>query len=114
LWAIRGWSSNLDLLDRLDLGAVLFGLAAALHLLDAVELGLDAVDLAVEQVDERLQQIGEIGFEPGAGQHRVEGLDHGLELAAGSFVVGQWPEIGARPRPAMAIERQLGEEMRGR
>ena len=40
-------------LDRLDLGAVLLGLAAALRLLVGVELALDAVDLAVEQVDER-------------------------------------------------------------
>ena len=40
-------------LDRLDLGAVLLRLAAALGLLVPVELALDAVELAVEQVDER-------------------------------------------------------------
>ena len=49
--------------DRLDLGAVLFGLRAALRLLVAVELGLDAADLAVEEVDERPEEIGEIVLE---------------------------------------------------
>jgi len=50
-------------LDRLDLGAVLFGLALALRLLVEIELAFDAGGLAVEQVDERPQQIGEIVLE---------------------------------------------------
>ena len=40
-------------LDRLDLGAILFGLPAALRLFVVIELALDPVGLAVEQVDER-------------------------------------------------------------
>jgi hypothetical protein len=50
-------------LDRLDLGAVLFGLSAALRLLVGIELALDAVGLAVEQVDERPQEVGEVVLE---------------------------------------------------
>ena len=67
--------------DRLDLGAVLLGLAATLRLLVAVELALDAVDLAVEQVDERPQQIGEIVIEARAGQHGAQRFDRIVELA---------------------------------
>ena len=53
-------------LDRLDLGAVLFRLAAALRLLVDVELAFDAVELAVEQVDEGPQQVAEIVLDPPA------------------------------------------------
>jgi hypothetical protein len=60
-------------LDRLDLGAVLLGLAAALRLLVEIELALDAVGLAVEQVDERPQEISDILLEAGARQHGAEG-----------------------------------------
>ena len=101
-------------LDRLDLGAVLFGLAAALRLLVDVELALDAVDLAVEQVDERPQEIGEIVLEAGAGQHGAEGLDHGVELALDGVGFGQRPRIGFVLAGAMAVKRKLVEKMRGR
>ena len=101
-------------LDRLDLGAVLLGLAAALRLLVGVELALDAVDLAVEQVDERPQQIGEIVLEARAGQHGAEGLDHGVELALDGVGLGQRPRIGFVLAGAMAAERELVEQMRGR
>ena len=101
-------------LDRLDLGAVLLGLAAALRLLVGVELALDAVGLAVEQVDERPQQIGEIVLEARAGQHGAEGLDHGVELAADGVGLGQGARIGLVLAGAMAVERELVEQMRGR
>ena len=90
-------------LDRLDLGAVLLGLAAALRLLVAVEFALDAVELAVEQVDERPQQIGEIVLEAGAGQHGAQSLDRmrragactasgsGSGRGSGSSWPGRWP-----------------------
>ena len=100
-------------LDRFDLGAVLFGLAAALRLLVGVELALDAVGLAVEQVDERPQQIGEIVLEARAGQHGAEGLDHGVELAADGVGLGQRPRIGLVLAGAVAVERELVEQMRG-
>ena len=100
-------------LDRFDLGAVLLGLAAALRLLVDVELALDAVDLAVEQVDERPQQIGEIVLEARAGQHGAEGLDHGVELALHGVGLGQRPRIGLVLAGAMAVERELVEQMRG-
>ena len=100
--------------DRLDLGAVLFGLAAALRLLVGVELAFDAVELAVEEIDERPQEVGEIVFEPCAGQHHAQGLDGGVELAAGGIGLGQGPWIGLVLAGAMAAERQLVEQMRGR
>ena len=101
-------------LDRLDLGAVLLGLAAALRLLVGVELALDAVDLAVEQVDERPQQVGEIVLEARAGQHGAEGLDHGVELGLDGVGLGQRPRIGLVLAGAVAVERELVEQMRGR
>ena len=101
-------------LDRLDLGAVLLGLAAALRLLVGVELALDAVDLAVEQVDERPQEIGEIVLEPGAGQHGAEGLDRGVELGLDGVGLGQRPRIGLVLAGAVAVEREFVEQMRGR
>jgi len=101
-------------LDRLDLGAVLLGLAAALRLLVAVELGLDAVELAVEQVDKRPQQIGEIVFEPRAGQHHAQGLNRGIEMALNGVGVGQGARIGLVLARAIAGEGQFLEQMRGR
>jgi len=101
-------------LDRLDLGTVLFGLAAALRLLVDVELALDAVDLAMEEVDERPQEIGEIVFEARAGQHGAEGLDHGAELALDSFGFGQRPRIGFVRAGAMTVKGKLVEKMRSR
>ena len=102
-------------LDRLDLGAVLLGLAAALRLLVGVELALDAVDLAVEQVDERPQQVGEIVLEPRAGQHGARTprpwRRAGPATASGS---GKRPRIGLVLAGAVAVERELVEQMRGR
>ncbi len=101
-------------LDRLDLGTVLLGLAAALRLLVAVELMLDAVELAVEQVDERPQEIGEIVLEPRAGQHRAEGFDYSVELGLHGIGFGQRPRIGVVLAGAIAVEGELVEQMRGR
>jgi hypothetical protein len=101
-------------LDGLHLGAVLLGLAAALGLLVGVELALDAVRLAVKQVGERPQQIGEIVLEARAGQHGAEGLDHGVELAAHGFGLGQRARIGFVRTGAVAMEDNFVEEMRGR
>jgi hypothetical protein len=67
-------------LDRADLRAVLLLLAAALHLLVAVELPLDPVDGAMEQVDGRPQQVLEVGLETGVGEgrdQRIEDVDDG-------------------------------------
>jgi hypothetical protein len=100
-------------LDRLDLGAVLLGLAAALRLLIAVEFALDAVELAVEQVDERPQQIIEIVLEPRAGQHGAQRLDRIVELALHGIGFGQRARIGLVLAWAMAIERELVEQIRG-
>ena len=101
-------------LDRLDLGAVLFGLAAALRLLVAVELALDAVELAVEQVDERPQEIIEIVLEAGAGQHRAQRFDRIVELGLHGIGFGQGARIGFVLAGAIAVEGQLVEQMRGR
>ena len=79
----------------------------------AVELSLDAVGLAVEQVDEGPQQIGEIVLEAGAGQHGAEGLDHRVELAVHGVGFGQGARIGFVLAGAMAVERELVEQMRG-
>ena len=102
-------------LDRLDLGAVLLGLAAALRLLVAVELALDAVDLAVEQVDERPEEIG---------ADRPRGGCRSAWRSKASTVASSWPctriGFGQRPRiglvlaGAIAVECQLVEQMRGR
>ena len=96
-------------LDRLDFGAVLLGLAAALRLLVGVEVAFDAVGLAVKQVDERPEKIGEIVFEARAGQHGAEGLDRGCELAAHGVGFGQGPRIGFVLAGAMAAECELVE-----
>ena len=101
-------------LDRLDLGTVLLGLAAALRLLIGVERAFDAVDLAMEQVDERPQEIAEIVLEPGAGQHRAQGLDCCVQLAADGVGFGQRPGIGFVLAGAMAVECESFEQMRGR
>ena len=82
-------------LDRLDLGAVLLGLAAALRLFVAVEFALDAVDLAVKQVHERPQEIGEIVLQAGAGEHGAEGFDRGVELALHDVGLGQGSRTGS-------------------
>jgi hypothetical protein len=88
-------------LDRLDLGAVLFGLAAPLRLLVDIELALDAVGLAVKQVDEGPEEVADIVLEPRVRQHGAETLDHAAELGAasgsgngrgsGSSWPGRWP-----------------------
>ena len=78
--------------------------AAALRLLVAIELALDAVDLAVEQVDERPQKIGEIVLEAGAGQHRAEGLDRGVELAADGYRARA--RVADRARPGRGDSRR--------
>jgi hypothetical protein len=78
-------------LDRLDLGAVLLGLAAALRLLVAVELAL----------------------EPRAGQHRAQRLDRIVDLALHGIGFGQRARIGLVLAWAMAIERELVEQIRG-
>jgi hypothetical protein len=101
-------------LDRLDLGAVLFGLAAALRLLVGVEVALDAVGLAVKEVDERPQQIGEIVLEAGAGQHGGEAFDHGVELGLDGAGLGQRARIGLVLAEAMAVKGEFVEQVRGR
>ena len=101
-------------LDRLDLGAVLFGLASALRLLVGVQLALDAVDLAVKEVDERPEKIGEIVLEAGAGQHGAEALDHGVELGLDGAGLGQRAGIGLVLAEAMAVKGKFVEQMRGR
>jgi hypothetical protein len=101
-------------LDRLDLGAVLFGLSAALRLLVGIELALDAVGLAVEQVDERPQEVGEVVLEAGAGQHGAEGLDHGVELRLDGVGLGHRPRIGLALAGTVAVKREFVEEMRRR
>jgi hypothetical protein len=92
----------------------LLGLAAPLRLFVEIELALDAVDLAVEQVDEGPQQIGEIVLEARAGQHGGEDLDDGVELAAHGVGFGQRSRIGLVLAGAMAVERELVEQIRGR
>ena len=101
-------------LDGLDLGAVLFGLAAALCLLVGVELALDAVGLAVKEVDERPEKIGEILLEAGPRQHGAQGLDDRAELTVYGVGLGQGARIGLVLAGAMAKERELIEQMRGR
>ena len=50
--------------DRLDLGAILFALAAFLGVLIVVELALDAKFGAVEEIGERSAQVFKVGFDP--------------------------------------------------
>src|SRR5579884_3593601 len=52
-------------LDRADLGAILFLLAAPLCLFVVVELALNAAGGAVEEVDGRPEQVLEVWFEAG-------------------------------------------------
>ena len=111
---LRPWAIEALELDRLDLGAVLLGLAAALRLLVGVELALDAVDLAVEQVDERPQQVGEIVLEPRVGQHGDESIDHGVELRLDGFGLGQRARVGLVLAGTVAVKRELVEQIRGR
>ena len=59
--------------DRLHLGAVLFGLGAALRLLVVVEITRDPVGLAVEQVHEGPEEVGQVIFEPRATEQIGEG-----------------------------------------
>jgi hypothetical protein len=101
-------------LDRLDLGAVLLGLAAALRLLVGLELALDADDLAVEQVDERPQEVGEIVLEPRARQHAAQRFDRGVELGLDGVGLGHRPWVRLVLAGAVAVERQFIEQMRGR
>ena len=62
-------------LDRADLGAVLFLLAALLRLLVVVQFALDAADGAVEEIDGRPKQVFEVGFEAGVRQGDDEGVE---------------------------------------
>ena len=104
-------------LDRADFGAVLLQMGAALRLLiliELIELALDAVDLAVEDVDEGPQQIVEVLFEPRTGQHRGKRVSDGADLAAHGVGIGQRTRIRLILERAVAVERQLVEEVRSR
>ena len=100
--------------DRLELGAVLLGLAAPLRLLVVVEIALDAVDLAVEEVDDRPEQVGQIFLEARVGQHRAEGVEDFGELGLRPFRLRQRPRIGLVLAGAVTVEREVVEDMRGR
>ena len=57
--------------------------------------------------------IGEIVLEAGAGQHRAQSLDRGVELALDGIGLGQGARIGFVLAGAMAAQLELVEQMRG-
>ena len=87
--------------DRLDLGAVLLGLGAALRLLVVVELARDPVGLAVEEVHEGPEEVGQVVLEPRA----TEQIGNG---AFGDVRLGQGPRVGVvleGPSVIVALEQ---------
>ena len=100
--------------DGLDLGAVLFGLAAPLRLFVVVENAFNALDLAVEEVDERPEQVGQFFFEAGIGQYRAKGVENGGELGLRHFRLRQRPRVVLPLAGAVTVERNVVEDQRGR
>ena len=84
-------------LDRPDLGAVLFLLAAPLGLLIVVELALDAVRGAVEEIDRGPEQILEIGLEARVAERRDQRVEDVGDGAADG--VGCRAAASGRARP---------------
>ena len=88
-------------LDRLDLGAVLLGVAAALRLLVGLELALDAVDLkAARWLADRPAAMGKSGI-----ANKIVSRLPSLRIAAA-------PE-GCNPSPPPAGDRCEGRDGRG-
>ena len=100
-------------LDRLDLGAVLLGLGAALRLLVAVECGLDAVDLRWKRLtnDQRRSARSSSRRVPVSIASRPR-----PRLRSGGRRFRARAAVGVRLvlARAIAVERQLVEQMRGR
>jgi hypothetical protein len=100
--------------DRLDLGAVLFGLEAALRLLVDIEFAFDSVASAVEEVDGRPEEIGEIGFEPRVFQGRDQGVEDVGDGAAQDPCVGKRSWIRIVLKGSIAVELKFLQNARRR
>ena len=100
-------------LDRTDLGAVLFLLAALLRDLVVVELAFDTVGGAVEEIDRGPQQVLEIGLEARVTERRDQGVEDVGHGAGDGVGFGQRPGVGLVLEGTMAIELELGEDVIG-
>jgi hypothetical protein len=101
-------------LDGLDLGAVLFALAAPLRLLVIVELSGDAVGGAMEDVGGRPQQVLEIGLEAGVAERGDESVEDVGDGAGDGIAFGKRARVGFVLEGTEAVELQLGENVIGR
>ena len=101
-------------LDRADFRAVLFGLAALLGVLVAVEFALEAVGGAMEQVDGRPQQVFEVGFEAGVAKGGDQGVKNVGDGAADGVGFGQGPQVRLVAGWTIAVEFKFGEDAVGR
>ena len=99
--------------DRADLRAVLFLLAALLGVLVVVELALNPVGGAVEEVDRRPEQIVEVGFEARVAQGRDQRVEDIGDGAADGVGFGQRSGVGFVLEGSVAIELQFGEKVIG-
>src|SRR3979411_3265435 len=100
-------------LDRADLGAVLFLLAALLRDLVVVELAFDAIGGAVEEIDRGPQQALEIGLQARVAERRDQGVEDVGDRAADDIDFRQWPGVGLVLEGTMALELELGENVIG-
>jgi hypothetical protein len=100
--------------DRADFGAVLFPLAALLHLLVVIELALDPLSGAVEEIDGRPEQILEVGFEASVAKRHDEGVEDVGDGASNSLGFGQRSRVGFVLEGAVAVELEFGEDVIGR
>ena len=101
-------------LDRLDLGAVLFALEAALGLLVVVQLPLDPQYGAVEDIGDRPEQVVEVGFEACVGQGGDEGVEDVGDRSRHVVAFGKRSRIGLVGEGTPAIELEFGEHVLGR
>jgi hypothetical protein len=100
--------------DRAYFRAVLLLLAALLGAFVVVERALHPVGGAVEQIDGRPQQVVEIGFEAGITQGHDQGIEDVGDGAADDARLGQRTRIGLVLEGTVAVELELGEDVRGR
>jgi hypothetical protein len=101
-------------LDRADFRAVLLLLAALLGALIVVEFALHPASGAMEQVDSGPPQVIEVGFEAGVTQRRDQGIEDVGDGATDEACLGQRAWIRLVLERTVAMELELGENMRGR
>jgi hypothetical protein len=100
-------------LDRADLGAILFLLAALLRDLVVVELAFDAIGGTVEEIDRGPQQALEIGLKARVAERRDQGVEDVCDRAADDIDFRQRSRVGLVLEGTMTIELELGEDVIG-